>query len=245
LPRPAVAQDALALQDAGGEDAVAQDAGAQDAVAQDAGAQDAAAQDAVARQEAATQGAVAQQDAGVKEESIDSRSDDGVDRRTHTALGGDLALWDLPSEPTGHPVELGVVPFVRFRTTLSEHVHYRTDLAAGVLWAPCDQCQSTDVWLLIRPDMEFDVSSHYTISVGMDVGVDLWVLSFSGGRVSTQVHPYLVIGTHVSLLTLRFGARGEYVVAATEGVFGAIGLDGHGSFPALTQTVGFSYLFPR
>jgi hypothetical protein len=179
------------------------------------------------------------------EEWSEARSDDGVDRRRHVALGADLALWDLPSEPTGHPFELGVVPFVRFRTSISEHVHYRTDLAAGALWAPCDQCQSTDVWLLVRPDMEFDVAGPYTISLGLDAGFDFWVLSFSGGRLSTVVHPYLVIGTHFSLLTLRFGARGEYVVAATEGVFGALGLDGHGSFTALTQTIGFSYLFPR
>jgi hypothetical protein len=208
-------------------------ADAQDAVAQDAGAQAAVAQAAVA------------QDAGVQEDSREARSEDAVDRRTHVALGGDLALWDLASAPPGQHVELGVVPFVRFRKSLSEHVHYRTDLAAGVLWTPCDQCQSTDVWLLIRPDFEFDVSAHYTVAMGMDVGVDFSVLSFSGGGVPTQFNPYLVFGTHVSLLTFRFGARGEYVVAATEGVFGAIGLEGQGSFPALTQTIGFSYLFPR
>jgi hypothetical protein len=185
------------------------------------------------------------QDAVAREEWRDAHPDDGVDRRTHTAVGADLALWDLPSAPTGHQLELGVVPFVRFRKSLSEHVHYHTDLAAGVLWSPCDQCVSTDVWLLIRPDLELDVTDHYAVGMGMDVGVDFLILSFSGGRVPTQFSPYLVLGTHLSLLTFRFGARREYVVAATEGVFGGVGLGGQGAFGALTQTVGFSYLFPR
>jgi hypothetical protein len=167
------------------------------------------------------------------------------DHRTHVALGADLSLWDLPNAPGGHGVEYGAAPFVRFRTPLSAHVFYRTDLVAGVLVTPCDQCVSTDTVVLMRPDFEFGVHGPYTISFGMDGGLDFATLSFSGGRVPTQFNPYLIVGSHLSVMTFRFGARSEYVIAATEGVFGAIGLVGQGSFPAFTQNVGFSYVFPR
>lgn len=168
---------------------------------------------------------------------------DRVDRRGFWGAGCDGLLWDLPSAPSGHNYELGAAPFVRLSAALSEHTRFRVDTALGALWAPCDQCQSTDVAFAIRMDIEFAVSSVYSVSLGMDHGFDWWLLTFSGAKAPALRDMYFVLGTHFSPLTFRFGARRQYAIAATEGVFVAIHIGSQPSFPALSQSIGFSYLF--
>jgi hypothetical protein len=182
---------------------------------------------------------------------IEVRSDTG--RSTvRFGVGGEPVLWYVPA---GRTTELGARVFGRMNVDVSPLVAVRLDLGVGALDGIANDSvfeqESTSIPISLRADLQFNLTRHYAVGLGVDLGVDIFRESgFREPIVTGGASPDAVVGAgttsatamlglHVSPITLRFGRANQFQFAAQEGILDFV----EGGNPAFEQTLSFTYLF--
>ena len=175
--------------------------------------------------------------------AVNFRSQEGV----HFGVGGEAVLWYKPGGYTSY----GLRAFGRMNIGLSPAIDFRLDAALGVVSGtvgyisnPLVESSSGEsvsefvIPISVRPDLQFNLSGLYSLSVGLDLGIAYASRSAQGVPGASTVREML--GIHGSPLTLRFGERRNCVLAAQEGFLVQFG---DGAYAGFEQTVSFTYIF--
>jgi hypothetical protein len=160
-------------------------------------------------------------------------------------VGGEPVLWYVPGVTA---TSLGARIFGRMNVDLTPLVAFRVDLGAAVLGMVGGDPfvkEETDIPISLRADLQFNITRHYAVGLGVDLGVDIYrvrenVPSIIGVTSSPATDAQGMLGFHVAPLTLRLGRASQFQVAAQEGVLFFLE---QGDNPAFEQTLSFTYLF--
>ena len=166
-------------------------------------------------------------------------------------VGGEPVLWYVPA---ASETDLGARAFGRMSIDLSPLVAVRLDLGVGALGNVTSNRgvadATTTIPISVRGDLQLNVARHYSVGLGVDLGVDIYRTRSSSLLNAGAASPQFTIpattdaegmlGLHLSLVTLRFGQANQFQVAAQDGVLFFLE---NGSTPVFEQTISFTYLF--
>jgi hypothetical protein len=90
-------------------------------------------------------------------------------------IGGEPVLWYVPASTTSN---LGARAFGRMNLDVSPFVAFRVDLGVAAL----DSISSGDAFvqettsipISVRTDLQLNLARHYAVSLGVDLGVDVY-----------------------------------------------------------------------
>jgi hypothetical protein len=184
---------------------------------------------------------------------IEVRSD--MSRSTvRFGVGGEPVLWYVPASST---TNLGARVFGRMNVDISPLIAFHLDLGVGILDGVASHFAidngARSVPISVRADLQLNLTRHYAVGLGGDLGLDSYREStsrmvilnngvptgntvVSGGRADTTG----MLGLHVSPVTLRLGEANQFQLAVQEGILFFLQ---QGRNPAFEQTVSFVYLF--